>query len=297
MVAVKKKPKALPQEEELDEDEKGKEKKKNPEDDVEMGFFEHLAELRRRLRNAILGLLPAMCVGWYFKERLLEFLLSPYVHAWRRLGLGEPQLHFANPVDPFVSYLKISFVVGLIISAPWIFWQVWGFIAPGLYRRERRLAYPFVFVSTIFFVGGMLFGYYVVFPMGFETFLGFAGLLPSESARLQPTIMMTEYLDLTTRMLVAFGAVFEVPVVTTFLAAAGIVTWRQLLKFSRWWLIIAAIVSAIITPPDAGSMLVMFVPMVVLYFASIGVAALFGRAKAKRDAAARKEAEEEGYER
>jgi sec-independent protein translocase protein TatC len=252
-----------------------------PEDDVEMTFFEHLGELRNRLVKALIGIVPGVVVAWLIKEQILELLTRPLVQAWHRLGLGDPQLHFANPIDPFVAYLKIAVVCGLIFGSPWAFWQLWLFVAPGLYRREKRLALPFVLASTIFFAGGSFFGYVFVFPLAFETFLAFAGMLPSADLRLQPTLMMSEYLDFSVRMLLAFGITFEVPVVTSFLAFAGIVNWKQLLGFGRWWIVISAVLAAVLTPPDVGSQLMMLVPLVLLYFVSIVLAWLLGlRAKA-----------------
>ena len=246
------------------------------EDDVAMSFMEHLEELRKRLIYSFLGILPGMSVAWWYKEEILSLLVRPLAQAWRRLGLGEVSLHFANPVDPFVSYLKIAAVVGALFSSPWIFWQIWAFISPGLYRRERRYALPFVIASTLFFAGGAVFSYHFVFPLGFETLLGFAGMLPDQSMRIQPTLMIGEYLSFALRMLVAFGVVFEVPVVVTFLAAIGVVNWKQLLRFGRWWLVIAAVLAGILTPPDVGSQMMMMVPLVGLYFLSVGLAYFIG---------------------
>lgn len=268
-----------------------------PEDDVEMGFFEHLAELRTRLVRAVIGCLPGMAVGWFFKEDLLEFLVAPMVTAWHQLDLGQPELHFASPIDPFVAYLKIAVVVGLLIGSPFVFWQLWAFVSPGLYRREKRLAIPFVVSASVFFVGGAYFGYAIVFPLGFETFLGFAGMLPDETINFRPTIMINDYLTFATRMLLAFGITFLVPVIVTFLSAAGIVNWKQLLKFSRWWILISTLLAAFLTPPDVGSQLLMLIPLVVLYFLSIGLAAIFGYRRSKQEKEAADQAADEGYER
>lgn len=248
-----------------------------PEDDVEMGFFEHLGELRKRLVRGVIGIIPGVIVAWMYKETLLEFFLAPLVHAYARLGLGEPEIHFANPVEPFIGYLKIAIVCGLVGSAPWLFYQLWAFISPGLYKREKLMAIPFVFFSTLCFAGGAVFGYAIVFPMGFETLLGFAGLLPSQSITMTPTIMLGEYLSFSTRLLLAFGVVFEVPVVVVMLSSAGIVTPKQLFQFGRWWVIIAAIISAVLTPQDVGSMIVMLFPLIGLYFGSIPLAWLLKR--------------------
>ena len=252
-----------------------------PEDDVEMGFFEHLGELRMRLVRGLIGVIPGVVIAWTFKERLLEWFLAPLVHAYDKLGLGEPEIHFANPVEPFIGYLKIAIVCGLVGSAPWLFYQLWAFISPGLYRREKLLAIPFVFFSTLCFAGGAVFGYSIVFPMGFETLLGFAGLLPEHSITMTPTIMLGEYLGFSTRLLLAFGVVFEVPVVVVMLSSAGIVTPKQLVQFGRWWVIIAAILSAVLTPQDVGSMIVMLFPLIGLYFGSIPLAWLLK--KRRRD--------------
>jgi len=248
-----------------------------PEDDVEMGFFEHLGELRKRVFRGVIGIIPGVVVAWIFKERLLEWFLAPLVHAYKELGLGEPEIHFANPVEPFIGYLKIAIVCGLVGSAPWLFYQLWAFIAPGLYKREKLMAIPFVFFSTLCFAGGAIFGYSIVFPMGFETLLGFAGLLPEQSITMTPTIMLGEYLGFSTRLLLAFGVVFEVPVVVVMLSSAGIVTPRQLVQFGRWWVIIAALISAVLTPQDVGSMIVMLFPLIGLYFGSIPLAWLLKR--------------------
>ncbi|MBX3245846.1 MAG: twin-arginine translocase subunit TatC [Myxococcales bacterium] len=262
------------------------ESEQRPEDEVEMGFFEHLAELRTRLVRAIYGIVPCIGVMWAFKERALEVLLDPLVVAYRANGI-EPEIHFQSLLDPFLAYLKISIIGGILLASPWVFWQVWGFLAPGLYRREKLLAIPFVLFSTLCFAGGALFGYFIVFPLGFQTFLEFAGPLPSGELTMQPTIMIDKQISLSTRMLLAFGVVFEVPVIVSFISMLGLVTARGLLKFGRWWLIIATLLAAFLTPPDLASQLIMLVPLVVLYFLSVGIAFLIDlrrAAKAKRNA-------------
>jgi len=253
-----------------------------PENDVQMGFLDHLDELRKRIVRALLGFVPGVAVAWVFRERLLDILVHPLVIAWHRLGLGAPQLHFANPVDPFMAYMKISLVIGILVSSPWVFWQLWAFISPGLYSREKRLALPFVLASTLFFAGGAVFGYLVVFPAGFETFLGFAGMLPSRELQITPTIMLGEYLDFSTQLLLGFGIVFEVPVIVTFLSLAGVVDWKQLLRFGRWWVVAASVIAALLTPPDVGSQLMMLIPLVVLYFLSVLIAFLVGKKRPEK---------------
>ena len=252
---------------------------RRPEKEVEMPFFEHLAELRTRLMRALWGLIPGIGIAWWFKEDLLELLTRPLLRAWQAAKLGAPSLHFASPVDPVLAYLKLSLVVGAILASPWVFWQCWAFVSPGLYAKEKRFAIPFVLASTVCFAGGAFFGYLVVFPAAFETLLEFAGELPSVAGsirmRLQPTIMIDQYLDFATQLLLAFGITFEVPVVTTFLALTGVVDWRALLAFSRWWVLISSIAAAVLTPgADVTSQLLLMGPLVVLYFVGILLAAL-----------------------
>jgi sec-independent protein translocase protein TatC len=247
----------------------------SPPEDTPMTVLEHLGELRTRVIRALLGLIPGMVVAWELRERLLAFLVAPLVAAMRGLGAQAPALHYANPMDPFVAYFKIAVGVGLVLSAPWTLWQAWAFVAPALYRREKLYAIPFIAATAVFFVGGAFFGYAFVFPVGFEMLLGIAG--PLDNVNVQPTIMIDQYLGFATTMLIAFGVVFEVPVVITFLAAIKLVHWKQLLAFSRWWVVIAALLAAVLTPsPDAGSMLLMLAPLVGLYFVSVGIAYFVG---------------------
>ena len=168
-------------------------------------------------------------------------------------------------------------MVGMIFTSPWSAYQIWGFIAPGLYSREKAYALPFALASAVFFVGGAFFGYAVVFPVGFQSLLGMAGMLPSHLIKVAPTIMIDEYLGFATQMLLGFGVVFEVPVVVSFLALAGLVNWKQLLRFGRWWILLASIIAAVLTPsPDVGSQLMMMTPLILLYFAAVFIAYLIG---------------------
>ncbi|MDD9940030.1 MAG: twin-arginine translocase subunit TatC [Myxococcales bacterium] len=236
--------------------------------------MEHLQELRKRLVLSMLGMIPGTALGWTYAPELLDAFLLPYSEAFVRAGLGEPTIHVANPMDQIVAYIKIALVAGIFLGIPWIAWQVWAFISPALYDNEKRWAIPFVAGSSFFFTGGAYFGFSVVFPLMFDMLLSMSGQIGV--IKVQPTIMLNEYISFATRLLLAFGAVFEIPVVVTVLSAAGIVTWKQLLNFGRWWVLLAAILSALLTPPDIGSQMLMIVPLVVLYFASVGVAYFIG---------------------
>jgi len=249
-----------------------------PPDDEPMTVLEHLGELRTRLIRALLGVLPACIIAWEFRAQLLSFLLEPFSIAYRRLGLGDKAvMNYSNPPEMFTTYMKMSIVCGFMIASPWVFYQVWAFIAPGLYKRERLYAIPFVIASTLFFAGGAFFAYYALMPQMYETLLGMGGELPGAALVVQPMMMITQNVAFATQVLLAFGVVFEVPVVVTFLALAGVVNWRQLLAFGRWWVVIASVLAAVLTPtPDAGSMLLMLVPLVGLYYVSVGLAYAFG---------------------
>lgn len=243
----------------------------DPEDDVEMTFWEHLGELRNRLVKSLLGIIPGIAIAWVLREEIFTFLKRPLDIACERdPGCDSIVLGVPNPTDPVVGYMLIAAIVGLIIASPWVFWQFWMFIAPGLYRSERRLAIPFVLASTLFFAGGAFFGYYLVLPPAFEIFMSFL------SEEIVANFFLLDYLELSTRLLLAFGVVFEVPVIISFLSFAGIVNWKQLLGFFRWWVVISAVVSAILTPPDVGSQMLMLVPLLGLYLISIGLAWMFG---------------------
>ena len=135
------------------------------EEDQEMTFFQHLNELRSRLLRSIVGLIPAVAVGWLFKKEIKDFLIAPLQPAWEKLHLpGEAVLRFAGPADAFMMYMKNSLIAGLLLASPWIFWQLWMFIAPGLYAKEKKFAIPFVVVSMIMFLGGALFAFEIVLP-------------------------------------------------------------------------------------------------------------------------------------
>ena len=240
-----------------------------PQEDQEMTFFQHLNELRSRLLRAIVGMIPAVAIGWFFKTEIKDFLVAPLQPAWEKLNLpGQAVLRFSGPADAFMMYMKNSLIAGVLLASPWIFWQLWMFIAPGLYKKEKALAIPFIIASTVCFAGGAVFGYKLVFPEAFTVLLGFS------DETLVATMFVKDYMPFFRRMLLAFGIVFEVPVIVTFLAGAGIVTCQQLLKFSRWWIVCAAFISMLLTPQDVYTMVMMLIPLVLLYYVGVGCAYL-----------------------
>lgn len=436
-----------------------------------MTFLEHLEELRTRLIRCALAVLGGMIICWFFREELRAFLEAPLYEAWRSVeGLPEPEpLKFTSLLEPFIAYLKLSAIGGVFLAAPVILYNLWKFVSPGLYPKEKKVALPFVFVSTLLFVGGSTMAYSIVFPIGFSFFLNFASggavehyetsievpmvpeaegpdvaagegikaveepagaqkdaiatsapaletedagvedggvspestvashdagvagdrgpppaidgeetgegdadaeeedrdmwweivlrrilmedcgefevtdnrdgtaslkyrwdlvrckerpelstilrgeealdlewterevgdhlvyeavddisvagtadyrltalLDPQAEGKLAPMLMVQDYLSFAVRLLLAFGIVFELPILITFLALAGIVDYKQLLKFSRWFIVIAVVFSAMLTPPDVITQVLLATPLIILYFLSIVVAYIFG---------------------
>jgi len=245
----------------------------------QMTFWEHLQELRVRLIRMVLAFLVGAGVAWWFKEKLLVILTKPFVEGWS--SESAPSLHFGDPAGLFVSYVKISMLGGFILALPVLLYQVWAFIAPGLYSKEKKFAIPFVVLSCVLFCTGAYFGWRVVFPLAFDYLLKYAEIPLESKLDVRPTVMIESYLAFVMRALFAFGAVFEIPVVVFFLSVAGIVNHIHLIKFARYFVVIAFVLSAVITPPDPLSQILLAGPLILLYTLSIGIAWLVGRKKIK----------------
>ena len=255
----------------------------NPEDNV-MTFWEHLEELRARMVRMIIAFAVGSGLAWYFKHQLLTWLTLPYVIAWANgHHQGGAALHFPAPAALFLAYVRLAAVGGAVFALPIVLYQVWAFIAPGLYSREKRFAIPFVVSSCGLFAAGGYFGWRVAFPVAFQYLLGFAGKLNEGPNALEviPTVMVSDYIDFVTHMLIAFGVAFELPVLSFFLSFAGIVTYKQLIKFFRYFVVVAFIISAVLTPPDPMSQLLLAIPLCLLYGLSIIVAWIFSRKPAE----------------
>ena len=257
---------------------KGSSQRVGPEQDRAMTIWEHLAELRKRLIYAIVAWVAGCVAAWTFREEILAILVKPFVQAWHAQKIGsDVTLHFATPGAAFVAYMKLAMLGGTAFASPFIFYQLWRFIAPGLYAREKRFVIPFVLASTGLFVGGGYFGWKAAFPVAFGYLLSLSGTVGSQGVTIVPTVMMGEYISFVTSLLLGFGVIFEIPVLVFFLSVAGIVNYLHLIHYARWAILIAFIVAAVLTPPDVASQLVMAVPMVVLYGGSIFVAMIFGK--------------------
>jgi sec-independent protein translocase protein TatC len=256
--------------------------------ETKMTIWDHLNELRSRVVKAAIGLFLCSMVCWAYRVKLLALLLKPYERAWVAHGMpGTPELQTLSPADAFVGYLQLSMVGGAIAAAPIIFYQLWSFISPGLYSKEKRLIVPFVFFSTGLFLSGVAFAFYVAFPFTFGYFFSLLGTVSDQGTVLTQRPTLEFFLDFATRMLLAFGCVFELPLFISFLAIAGIVTPMQLLKFSRWAIILSFVLGGIVTPgPEISSQLAVSGALILLYFVSIAVAFVVGKKKEPPDDAA-----------
>ena len=245
--------------------------------DATMPLTAHLEELRRRLILALLAITVAFIGTYGFADALFAFLTRPLV----ALHDDSVQLIGTGVTEAFFTKLKVAAIAALFLASPVIFYQLWMFIAPGLYDTEKRYARPFVFFATIFFILGAVFCYVVVFPVGYRFFLA-----EYATIGVSPSIRISEYLSFTARMLLAFGMTFEMPVVTFFLARLGMVTHQMMLRYFRYAVLVIVIVAAMLTPgPDVASQMLMAGPLLVLYILSIGVAYVFARTPAPPEAA------------
>ena len=254
-------------------------------DETRLPLTVHLAELRTRIIRVLLAWVIGAAAAWSFSEEIFGLLLAPAIEALGNVdvvGAGERTLQAIAPSEIFFSYVKCALLAGFVFSLPVIFWQIWAFVAPGLYPNEKNAIGPFVVVSTVLFAGGAIFGYSQVFPLMFGFFTGF------DNEFVQSAWTMREVFALTTRLFLAFGVAFELPVFVFFLSLAGIVDARTLWRGTPYAVLGVFVLAAILTPPDWVSQVFLAVPMVFLYLLGVGVSFLFG--------GARREAAEAGTE-
>jgi sec-independent protein translocase protein TatC len=231
-----------------------------------MSFLEHLDELRQRLIRALAGVFIGFVISILFIERIFDFIMKPLQAILPAGG----KLIYTEPTEAFLLYMKMAALAGLLLSMPFLMWQVWAFIAPGLYAHEKRFAIPFVVMSTVFFTLGCAFSHYVAFPAAWNFFGSFADETVQFAPRIEPVF------SLYVRMALGLGVVFEMPTLVMFLARVGLVTPRFLIKHTKYAILIIFIVAAIVTPgSDPLSLFLVAVPMIGLYAISIIVAWLF----------------------
>lgn len=222
----------------------------------------HIVELRKRLGISIGVIFVMFFVCFTFWEPLLAWMVAPLKEV---LPEGS-NIIFTKVQEPFFTAVKVAFFAGLILSLPVIFWQFWLFVAPGLYDHEKKLVIPFVFFATLMFLVGAAFCYFVVIPFGYDFLINFG----SQLFTALPSI--GEYVGFFTKLLIAFGIAFELPVITFFLAKIGLVSDRTLIGFFRYAIICIFIFSALLTPPDVVTQFLMAGPLIVLYGLSILIA-------------------------
>lgn len=234
----------------------------------EMTFTDHLNELRVRLVRCIIAAFVGMLLCYGFAEQLFMLLMEPLLNLLEPMG---GSLIYTGLAEAFFTHLKVAAIAGLFLVSPYIFYQLWMFIAPGLYEGERKYMIPIALASAVCFVTGALFGYFVVFPYGFQFFLGYA------SEFIKPMPSVKEYFSFSTGLLFAFGFIFEMPLFMLFLSALGIVTYKTLRKYRKYAILGNFIVAAILTPPDVVSQCLMAGPMCLLYEIGIWVSYFFGK--------------------
>ncbi|MBC7531385.1 MAG: twin-arginine translocase subunit TatC [Oligoflexus sp.] len=239
-----------------------------------MGIFEHIDELRVRLVRSVIVLMVMFCICYFFAGQILTFLKQPLVMA---LPKGTPSLYFTGPMDVFLANVKIGFFTALVLSCPIWLYQLWKFLEPALYVKEKKYAIPFLISSVSLFVAGVAMCYYMILPLTLEYLLGLGKEMGAT-----PIITISDYLSLIMMMMFGFGAVFETPVVLVLLALLELVT-AEMLRTNRKYVIVGiVIVAAVVTPtPDPLTQMAMALPTWLLFEASIVLIAWLQRSKAK----------------
>ena len=233
----------------------------------------HLTELRDRMIHSFIAVGVGFVIAYCFKERIFAVLTAPLIKA-----MGEnSKMIFTGLPEAFFTYLKVALLAGVVFATPVLFYQFWMFISPGLYSKEKKFILPLVVLSLLFFMIGSSFGYFVVFPYGFEFFLAFS----NDSIQAMPS--MKEYLGFAAKMLLAFGFVFELPLVITFMARMGLVSVGFLKKNRKYAILIFFTGAALITPPDVITQTMMAIPLIILYEISILGAKFFQKKKTEEE--------------
>ena len=227
-------------------------------------LYEHLGELRTRLIRCVLILFVATAVCYGFSDHIFNFVRAPIAPYLPGGGLI-----YTGPLDKFIAHLKLSFVFGILISCPFWLYQVWLFVAPGLYQKERRYTMGFIGAGTFLFVLGAAFSYYIALPMAFQFLMTFGGDVD------KPMISIDQYMGFFTQMCLMFGVAFELPLVIIILGMMGIVSQQFLRNNRRYAIMTIAVIAAIITPPDLLSMVMMLAPMWALFEIAVVVVGIF----------------------
>jgi sec-independent protein translocase protein TatC len=233
---------------------------------LRMSFMEHLEELRNRIIRALYGLAIAFVLALAFAGKLWDIISDPAVDALKHLHVSPPRLVMTTPMESFsIIWVELPLLCSVFLASPWIVYQVWAFIAPGLYRKEKRMALPFVLLTAGLFITGGCFAYFLAFRYGLEFLLGIG-----MSNNVQPMVTITEYFDLFVNVMLGVALVFELPVVIFLLTLLRLLSPRFLLRHSRYAILAIVIVAAIITPtPDVFNLMLFAIPMCALYFVGV----------------------------
>lgn len=255
-------------------DEPGSEDEEPPEM-RKMSFLDHLEELRHRLFYSLISVVVGFLVCWTFADQIYAGLARPLTGILREFGLDE-QLVYTNPIAPFNLYVHMAFLGGMFVASPFILYQVWGFISPGLYPHEKRYAFPFVFLCSTLFISGGAFAYYIAFPAALRFLLTFSG-------QFRPMITVNEYFSLATTIILGMALVFELPVLLLFLTLLRLMTPGFLLRNFRYAVLLIFILAAAITPtPDIPTMMLFAMPLIGLYLFGVGLSYVVLRLRARR---------------
>jgi sec-independent protein translocase protein TatC len=240
-----------------------------------MPLLAHLEELRKRIVFSVVGVVVGFFACWSYADRIFGLVQQPLIQALRHHGLAGG-LVYLNPTEPFNLYLEVGFVAGLFVASRFVFYQLWLFIAPGLYRKEKRYVLPFVISTVGLFAAGGFFGYKMVYPASLDFLIGYG-------ERFQPMITIGEYTKLFVTIIVGLGLIFEMPILVFFLALMRVITARWMWRNLRYSILVIFVVAAIITPTaDILNMCLFAAPMIALYGASIGVAWLVSSVRKRR---------------
>src|SRR5271157_4795876 len=237
--------------------------------DEKKPFFFHLKELRDRLIVCVIAVGVAFIITYGFKEKLFGFLMHPFVQV---MPPGSSFI-FTNITEAFITYFKIAIVAAVFLGSPVLLYEIWMFVAPGLYEKEKNYVYPFIIFGSLLFVAGALFCYFIVMPVLFRFFVGYA------SEFVVPMPSLKEYMGLALKLLITFGFIFLMPLVAYYLSKAGIINYRLLSSKRRYAILGIFVLSAIITPPEMTSQLLIVLPLIGLYEVSIIIARIFGKKK------------------
>ncbi|MCP2519259.1 twin-arginine translocase subunit TatC [Candidatus Aminicenantes bacterium AC-335-K20] len=240
--------------------------KKSPD---EMTFLEHLQELRKRLLYSISAVIIGVIPAWIFSKDIYQILARPVT---KYLPPGE-KLAYTTLTAPFMLYIKVSFLASIFFTSPFIFFQLWQFVSPGLYPKEKKYVIPFVTFTSLFFILGGLFGYYIVFPWACRFFI-------KMGSDFRPVITVDQYFSFALKVLLGIALVFELPTLIFFLSRLGIINHKWLIKQFKYAVLVTFIIAAIITPtPDMITQSIIAIPMLALYGIGIGIAYIFGKRK------------------